>query len=116
MAQGPLKATVLLKKRPLNEVSFHVIIYRVYQKELNEIIARIEEFIYDDNLNYRDIGSFVFGATEARDDYEDIIRVYPDVYNLAEQGLSLEIEQKNSDYYLTQLRRNFEAFKKKHNL
>lgn len=88
----------------------------MYRKELAEITNRIEEFIYDDKLDYRDIGSFVYGATGARDDYDDIIEVHPDVYDLAEEGLALEIDQKNSDYYLARLRRNFEAFKKRHDL
>lgn len=89
----------------------------IYSEQLQEIIRKVDRFIYDDSIEVTKIASYVVGATMMRDDYWDIIEIHKDLEEFAELGLSTEavseeyaVEQGDIGY----LRRAFERLKAKY--
>lgn len=89
----------------------------LYLKQIREMLAGVEKFIYDDSIEVTKLASYVVGATMMRDDYWDIIEIHKDLEEFAELGLSTEavseeyaVEQGDIGY----LRRAFERLKAKY--
>lgn len=84
-----------------------------FLKRVQELIQDIEKFIYSDN-NPQKIASYLLGVTMFRDDYDEIIKNYPEIEKIAEQASDLESEKDDSQYLmydLTKIRFEFERMK-----
>ena len=55
-----------------------------YLKQIREMLAGVEKFIYDDQLLPRQIGSYLIGGIMLQDDYDMLIDVCQELEVLAE--------------------------------
>ena len=85
-----------------------------YLKQIREMLAGVEKFIYDDQLSPRQIGSYLIGGVMLQDDYDMLIDVCQELEVLAEQGSDLEVMDDDSPYLalmLAKARATFELIK-----
>ena len=83
--------------------------------KITEIILRIEEILANKqgvSIDY--LGSYIVGATLARDDYEELAEACPQLTEVAELGATLETlanSPTTADEVLSELRREFDKLK-----
>ena len=85
-----------------------------YYQQIREILNRVEQFIYDDQLSPRQIGSYLTGGVMLQDDYDMLIDFCQELEVLAEQGSDLEVMDDDSPYLalmLAKARATFELIK-----
>ena len=55
-----------------------------YYQQIREILNQVEQFIYDDQLSPRQIGSYLIGGVMLQDDYDRLIDFCQELEVLAE--------------------------------
>ena len=89
-----------------------------YLKQIREMLAGVEKFIYDDSIETNQVASYIVGQVMFHDDYDEIITIHKDIEEFAEfMGADNEVL---SEKYLKEhdeigcMRRAFEQLKAKY--
>lgn len=83
-------------------------------EEVQIIISRLDEILRNDNSAPADqLGSYIVGATIARDDIEQYYQQYPLLEKIAELGADLETlgGTRHADEVLTEIHETFHVLK-----
>ena len=89
-----------------------------YLKQIREMLAGVEKFIYDDSIETNQVASYIVGQVMFHDDYDEISRMHKDIWEFAEfmggsnETLSEEYLKKHDE--IGRMRRAFEQLKAKY--
>lgn len=87
----------------------------LYLKQIREMLAGVEKFIYDDSIEVRQVASYIMGQIMFHDDYDEIAAIHKDIEEFAE-FLGSDNETMSEEYLretdeISRMRRAFERLK-----
>lgn len=89
-----------------------------YLKQIREMLAGVEKFIYDDSIEVNQVASYIMGQVMFHDDYDEIAAIHKDIEEFAEfMGSDNEIvseEYLREHDEISRMRRAFERLKAKY--